>query len=62
MSCVPFPGPGVEHYYTFNPMAEFLGHDLLDECFEQYKKTHNRDYSDLTEHKYRKEIFKHNAR
>ncbi|KAK7600887.1 hypothetical protein V9T40_008328 [Parthenolecanium corni] len=64
MQCQGFPGPGIDHYYTFNPMAEFFGsgQDFLDKSFEQYKRTHKRDYSDLTEHEYRKEVFKHNAR
>lgn len=64
MQCQGFPGPGVDHYYTFNPMAEFFGsgQDFLDKSFEQYKRTHKRDYNDLTEHEYRKEVFKHNAR
>lgn len=63
MKCQSFPGPGIDHLYTFNPMREFIeGHDdHIDVAFNKFKKLHNKDYDDK-EHFVRREAFKHNLR
>lgn len=63
MKCESFPGPGIDHVYTFNPIREFIeGYDEhVDVAFDKYKRAHSKDYDDK-EHPYRREAFKHNAR
>lgn len=63
MTCQSFPGPGIDHLYTFNPMREFIeGYtDHVDDAFEKYKKIHDKDYDDK-EYYQRKETFRHNLR
>ena len=52
--------------FHFNPMAEFMHENFEDteveDMFEEFKKTHNKSYDDLTEHEQRKHIFRHNMR
>ena len=64
MQCHPFPGPGADHIYNFNPMREFIetGVDHMASRFEKYKKQHGKDYPDASEHARRKHLFKHNLR
>lgn len=64
MKCQPFPGPGINHISTFNPIKEFLECDsnYLDHSFEKFKRKHNKKYNDLSEHVHRKEMFKQNTR
>ncbi|XP_066590345.1 digestive cysteine proteinase 1 [Prorops nasuta] len=63
-TCVSFPGPGIKHIYTFNPMQEFVhnydGH--VNEAFDTFKNAHNKNYKDNIEHSKRKEIFRQNMR
>lgn len=63
MKCESFPGPGIDHVYTFNPIREFVeGYDQhIDTAFDKYKNAHNKEYDDK-EHPFRREAFKHNAR
>lgn len=64
MTCTSFPGPGVNHIYTFNPMKEFIHNydDHMESSFDQFKKRHNREYADELEHSKRKESFRQNLR
>ncbi|XP_065226229.1 digestive cysteine proteinase 1 [Planococcus citri] len=63
MKCQSFPGPGIDHVYTFNPIREFVeGYDEhVDFAFDKFKRAHNKEYDDK-EHPYRREAFKHNVR
>jgi len=64
MTCTSFPGPGVNHIYTFNPMKEFIHNydDHMESAFDQFQRRHNRDYADKLEHTKRKESFRQNLR
>jgi len=64
MTCTSFPGPGVNHIYTFNPVKEFIHNydDHMESAFDQFKKRHNREYADDLEHTKRKESFRQNLR
>ncbi|XP_055905890.1 digestive cysteine proteinase 1 [Eupeodes corollae] len=65
MPCVSFPGPGVGHYATFNPMQEFV-HPTSDHHvemeFKRFKSKHGVRYTNATEHEFRKNIFRQNLR
>ncbi|XP_014215878.1 digestive cysteine proteinase 1 [Copidosoma floridanum] len=63
-SCVSFPGPGIDHVYTFNPMHEFI-HNYdhhVNNIFDEFKTQHNKSYDNELEHHKRKIQFKHNLR
>uniref|UniRef100_A0A1B6FJ27 Peptidase C1A papain C-terminal domain-containing protein n=1 Tax=Cuerna arida TaxID=1464854 RepID=A0A1B6FJ27_9HEMI len=63
MECGSFPGPGADHIYNFNPMAEFVDRasDHVDSAWEHYKRTHNKEYK--PEHiTRRKDTFRQNMR
>jgi len=62
--CHGFPGPGVDHIYTFNPMREFVhGHSKhVDDAFDTFHKHHSKKYRDESEHVHRKNIFRQNMR
>ncbi|KAF4525522.1 hypothetical protein B566_EDAN014908 [Ephemera danica] len=64
MTCTGFPGPGDKHVYTFNPMREFVHmYDAhVDSAFEQFKRTHSKQYPDHKEHGKRMDIFRQNLR
>lgn len=64
MTCVGFPGPGDKHVYTFNPMREFIhNYDThVNEAFEDFKKTHNKEYVNHVDQLMRKEVFRQNLR
>lgn len=64
MTCTSFPGPGVNHIYTFNPVKEFIHNydDHMESAFDQFQRRHNRDYADKLEHTKRKESFRQNLR
>ncbi|KAK1118855.1 hypothetical protein K0M31_014626 [Melipona bicolor] len=64
MTCISFPGPGDKHIYTFNPMREFIhNYDAhVNEAFEDFKKTHSKEYTDHVDQLIRKEIFRQNLR
>lgn len=65
MPCMAFPGPGVKHILTFNPMREFI-HPASDEHvsyeFAKFQNKHNRVYPNQKEHVQRKELFRQNLR
>lgn len=65
MPCMAFPGPGVKHILTFNPMREFI-HPASDEHvsyeFAKFQNKHNRVYASQKEHVQRKEVFRQNLR
>jgi len=63
LKCQAFPGPGMEHLYTFNPMREYMRNntEVTDYAFGQYVKTHSKKYEEK-EHVLRKELFKRNYR
>ncbi|KAG6457108.1 hypothetical protein O3G_MSEX010113 [Manduca sexta] len=65
MKCTSFPGPGVNHLATFNPMKEFvhpvyLGH--VHHEFGRFKTKHNKHYASDVEHEKRLNIFRQNLR
>nr|AZG05361.1 digestive cysteine proteinase 1 [Matsumurasca onukii] len=62
-SCGSFPGPGSDHVYNFNPMAEFIDRasDHIDSAWDQYMRTHKKDYKP-DQHSKRKDIFRQNMR
>ncbi|XP_050430980.1 digestive cysteine proteinase 1 [Adelges cooleyi] len=65
MHCESFPGPGIDHVYTFNPMMEFINNydDHVDNSFDHFKKHHRRNYNNSTkEHFTRKNYFRQNLR
>lgn len=62
--CHGFPGPGVDHIYTFNPMREFA-HDHtkhVDDTFDSFVRHHKKGYKNATEQEQRKDIFRQNMR
>ncbi|XP_063387971.1 digestive cysteine proteinase 1 isoform X2 [Cydia fagiglandana] len=65
MDCTSFPGPGIRHMATFNPMKEFVhpvheGH-VHDE-FNRFKNKHGKSYHSDVEHEKRLNIFRQNLR
>ncbi|XP_063629321.1 digestive cysteine proteinase 1 isoform X1 [Cydia splendana] len=65
MECTSFPGPGIRHMATFNPMKEFVhpvheGH-VHDE-FNRFKNKHGKSYHSDVEHEKRLNIFRQNLR
>ncbi|XP_078671018.1 digestive cysteine proteinase 1-like [Branchiostoma floridae x Branchiostoma belcheri] len=67
MKCGDFPGPGVEHHMTFNPMKDFMehhqGNDRTHQLFREYRQKHGRTYHDGSrEHAQRHSVFTTNSR
>lgn len=65
MTCTNFPGPGNKHFYTFNPMAEFIHPtktNHVESEFKKFVKKHNKSYADDKEHVLRMEAFRQNLR
>ncbi|XP_034942712.1 digestive cysteine proteinase 1 [Chelonus insularis] len=64
MTCTSFPGPGIKHLITFNPMREFINNDdrHVEVEFDHFKKNHNVKYPVGKEEHARKEIFRQNLR
>ncbi|XP_050527447.1 digestive cysteine proteinase 1 [Daktulosphaira vitifoliae] len=65
IQCESFPGPGIDHVYTFNPMKEFMNNydDHVDIAFDNFKHHHKRNYDNSTkEHFDRKNYFRQNLR
>lgn len=64
MSCQNFPGPGLKHIFTFNPMREFIQNDdrHVREAFDGFKDAHGKIYDDQKEHHQRFEHFRQNVR
>jgi len=63
--CHGWPGPGMDHTYTMNPMKEFIeNHDAhVNQSFEQFKSEHDRKYeSESEEHERRLTVFRQNLR
>ncbi|CAH0550447.1 unnamed protein product [Brassicogethes aeneus] len=63
--CQNFPGPGIKHIYTFNPMAEFIHPTKthhVDYEFKKFIKKHGKNYADGKEHTLRMEAFRQNMR
>jgi len=62
--CHSFPGPGVDHIYTFNPMREFVrGHTKhVDVTFDSFRNHHKKNYQNETEHEHRRNVFRQNMR
>ena len=61
--CHGWPGPGLDHTYTMNPMREFINNDdgHVHDTFEEFKNKHGRDYKSK-EHSRRLEHFRQNMR
>ena len=62
-TCIGFPGPG-SNTYIFNPMAEFMQGETkhVDEEFEKFVDTHNKEYQHEHERLAKKDVFRHNMR
>ena len=62
--CHGFPGPGIDHVYTMNPMREFAhGHvQHVEDTFDSFQRTHSKNYQNQTEQEHRKNIFRQNMR
>jgi len=63
-ACHGFPGPGIDHIYTFNPMREFV-HDHrhhVDDAFDAFRRRHGKTYADHKEHEHRINNFRQNMR
>jgi len=63
-TCRSFPGPGVEHVSTHNPIKEFV-HGVtehVDRDFDSFKTRHNKTYDHKTIEERRKANFLHNHR
>ena len=63
--CHGFPGPGIrDHTYSFNPMAEFIHRHTnhVDEAFDDFVDTHNKEYSHEHEKEAKKDVFRQNMR
>ncbi|CAG9131173.1 unnamed protein product [Plutella xylostella] len=65
LPCGSFPGPGLQHAASFNPMQEFVHpaveHHVTHE-FERFKAKHNRQYASDNEHEKRLNLFRQNLR
>ncbi|XP_014247508.1 digestive cysteine proteinase 2 [Cimex lectularius] len=64
MTCTHFPGPGIKHLATFNPMKEFIHNEdrHIDHAWTNFKDSMMKTYDNDTEHDRRKIVFKHNFR
>ena len=64
MSCHGWPGPGMDHTYTMNPMREFINNDdaHVTDTFEHFKNEHNKNYDSDLEHAERLEVYRQNLR
>jgi len=62
--CHGWPGPGMDHVYTMNPMKEFIdNHDKhVTDTFDEFKEKHNRDYDSNREHSKRLDLYRQNLR
>jgi len=62
--CHGWPGPGIDHVYTMNPMKEFINnHDQhVHDTFEKFKIDHGRVYDTDREHIKRLELYRQNMR
>ena len=63
-SCHGWPGPGVDHTYTMNPMKEFVdNHEVhVRETFEEFKKNHGKEYRDAIDEANRLDLYRQNLR
>jgi len=65
IKCEGFPGPGVAHVATFNPMKEFIHNEdsHISQHFAEFIQAHNKKYAeDQKEHQHRLNLFRHNFR
>lgn len=66
MKCGGFPGPGINHLATFNPMREFINEDRshLETEWERFHRVHNKrpQYKSNKEHLMRQHVFEQNFR
>lgn len=63
--CVGFPGPGIDHIATFNPMKEFIhpaSTSHIDTEFTRFLRKHNINYDTDKEHHERYHTFMQNLR
>ena len=63
-SCHGWPGPGIDHTYTMNPMREFINnhHDHIHEAFDDFVDKHDKSYATHEEKNNRKDLFIQNMR
>ena len=61
--CHGWPGPGMDHTYTMNPIREFIdNHDgHVTQSFEDFKRNHGRSFN-TEEHQRRLEVYRQNLR
>jgi len=64
MTCTGWPGPGMDHTYTMNPVREFVdNHDVhVSEQWGDFTKKHAKEYTSKTEEGHRLDIFRQNLR
>ena len=62
--CHGWPGPGIDHTYTMNPMREFIHNDDIHvrDTFEEFKTKHNKNYDNDDEHERRLDVYRQNMR
>ena len=63
-NCHGWPGPGIDHTYTMNPMREFIDNDdsHVTNTFEDFKEKHSKEYESDQEHSKRLELYRQNLR
>ena len=63
-SCHGWPGPGIDHTYTMNPMKEFIDNHQthIHEAFDKFEKVHGKSYRNEDDRNNRKDIFMQNMR
>ena len=63
-NCHGWPGPGIDHTYTMNPMREFINNDdqHVRDTFDEFKDKHEKRYDDMTEHEQRLDTYRQNMR
>lgn len=61
--CHGWPGPGMDHTYTMNPIREFVDNydSHVSQSFDEFKENHKRNY-DTEEHERRINFFRQNMR
>jgi len=62
--CHGFPGPGSAHVYEMEPMKEFINNadDHVHASFEDFKRLHQKDYTNQLDEMHRIQVFRHNMR
>ncbi|KAF6215755.1 hypothetical protein GE061_000088 [Apolygus lucorum] len=64
MTCTSFPGPGIKSVASFNPIKEFVHNydEHIEDSWNEFKKTHKKEYKGQIEHHKRRAVFRDNHR